>query len=285
VKRFDVCSTAQLSDFAGGLTGANAYALRLLPSGGLLVADTQSILRLDSSGNVIQTYDKDGEDGWFALNLDPNGTSFWSADFNTADVVKFNIASGAEEQTFNTGTGGSTVFGLTVFGEITVGGGGSADLSVTKTDSPDPVLVDGLFTYTITVTNNGPDDANNVVVSDDLPSGVTFDSASSECSGTTHITCDLGDLAVDASATVEINVIANKAGTVKNTATVGSSANDPDTSNNSDTTSTTVNPAPSGGVQTGAGGMAPRGPGFLSVIGAVLLLALLALGVRRRARS
>lgn len=286
VKRFDVCSGQQLGDFSTGLTGANAYALRLLPSGGLLVADTQNIVRLDSGGNVIQTYDKEGEDGWFALNLDPNGTSFWSADFNTADVVKFDIASGDEEQSFNTGTGSQTVFGLTVFGEITVGGGGdSADLSVTKTDSPDPVLVDGLFTYTITVTNNGPDDAKNVVVNDDLPSGVTFDSASSGCSGTTNITCDLGTLAADESATVEINVIANKAGTVKNTASVGSSTNDPDPGNNSDTTSTTVNPAPSGGVQTGAGGMAPHGPGFLSVIVAALLLALLALGVRRRARS
>jgi uncharacterized repeat protein (TIGR01451 family) len=282
IHRYDVCSDSPLPDFADG---GGQYALRLLPSGGLLVASSGVINRFDGSGNITQSYDTAGEDCWFALNLDPDGTSFWSADFCTADFVKFDISSGDVLESFNTGTGSTTVFGLTVFGEITVGGGGSADLSITKTDSPDPVLVDGLFTYTITVTNNGPDDAKNVVVSDDLPSGVTFDSASSECSGTTNVTCDLGTLAVDASATVEINVIANKAGTVKNTATAGSSANDPNPDNNSDTTSTTVNPAPSGGVQTGAGGTAPRGPGFLSVSVAVLLLALLALGVRRRARS
>ena len=281
IHRYDVCSDSPLSDFASG----GQYALRLLPSGGLLAASSTGVNRLDDSGAIIQSYDTEGEDCWFALNLDPDGTSFWSADFCTADVVKFDIASGDVEQTFNTGTGADTVFGLTVFGEITVGGGGSADLSLTKTDSPDPVLVDGLLTYTVTVTNNGPDDADNVVVSDDLPSGVTFDSASSECSGTTNISCDLGTLGADESATVEINVIADKAGTVNNTATVGSSTADPDDTNNSDTATTTVNPAPSGGVQTGAGGTAPSGPGLASVIIAVIALCLAALGVRRRAKS
>ena len=86
----------------------------------MLVADNAFIVRLDAGGNVIQTYDAPGEDGWFALNLDPDGASFWSASFVTADVFKFDIASGAVLLSFNTGTGGNTVFGLSVFGEITV---------------------------------------------------------------------------------------------------------------------------------------------------------------------
>jgi len=127
VKRFDVCTNTQLSDFAptGTLPGSNAYALRLLVagqvgSGGLLVADTQAIHRLDSGGNIVQSYDAPGENCWFALNLDPDSTSFWSADFCTSNVYKFDIATGAILLSFNTGTPTNTVFGLTVKGELTV---------------------------------------------------------------------------------------------------------------------------------------------------------------------
>src|SRR6266571_8379642 len=50
----------------------------------------------------------------------------------------------------------------------------SADLSVTKVDSPDPVNTGSNLTYTITVTNNGPDAAANASWSDTLPPGTTF---------------------------------------------------------------------------------------------------------------
>jgi len=50
----------------------------------------------------------------------------------------------------------------------------SADLSVTKTDSPDPVPAGGNFTYTITVANAGPSDSTNVVFSDSMPAGTTL---------------------------------------------------------------------------------------------------------------
>ena len=120
VKRFNVCSNQQLPDLnTTPLPGAAAFALRLLPSGGLLVADAASILRLDANGNVLQSYDAPGQDNWFALNLDPDGKSFWSADFATANVFKFDIATGTVLTSFNTGTGANTVFGLTVNGEIT----------------------------------------------------------------------------------------------------------------------------------------------------------------------
>src|SRR6266508_3794918 len=73
VKRYDVCMDIQLADFAppGTLPGTHAYALRLLlagQGGGLLVADTQAIHRLDAGGNIVQTYDAAGENCWFALN-------------------------------------------------------------------------------------------------------------------------------------------------------------------------------------------------------------------------
>src|SRR3989475_265282 len=55
---------------------------------------------------------------------------------------------------------------------------GSADLSITKTDNPDPVNAGATLTYTVTVTNSGPSTAANVQVTDNLPAGVTFQSAS-----------------------------------------------------------------------------------------------------------
>jgi hypothetical protein len=105
---------------AAPLPGSAAYAFRLLPGGGLIVADGTLIVRLDAAGNVIQTYDATGEDSWFALNLDPDGTTFWSANITNSNVYRFNINSGAQVSSFNSGTGSGTVFGLSVKGEITV---------------------------------------------------------------------------------------------------------------------------------------------------------------------
>lgn len=121
VKRFDVSTNTQLADFATGLPGSNAFALRLLGDGTLLVADRQVIVRLNSSGGIIQTYDTPGNDNWFALNLDPDAKSFWSGDFGTGELVKFNIATGAAD--LSIATGSNSLFGVSVFGEITQGGG------------------------------------------------------------------------------------------------------------------------------------------------------------------
>jgi len=122
VKRFDVCRNTQLPDFTlMPLPDPVAYALRILPSGGVLVANTRVITRLDAAGGLAETYDTPGEDCWFALNLDPDGESFWSADFCSSNVYKFDLQSGEELLTFNTGTNPMTVFGVVVFGEVTVG--------------------------------------------------------------------------------------------------------------------------------------------------------------------
>jgi hypothetical protein len=129
IQRYDVGTDTQLADFAALPGNGEAYALRLLSanfSGGLLVADGSNIKRLDSSGNVTQTYDAlDGGvsvGSWFALNLDPDGTSFWSGSFSNDKFYKFDINSGTILQTVDTGKGGSNLFGLSVYGEITEGG-------------------------------------------------------------------------------------------------------------------------------------------------------------------
>lgn len=122
-----------------------------------------------------------------------------------------------------------------------------ADLSVTKTDEPDPVTVGAALTYTLVVTDNGPQEATNVVLEDRMPAQSDFVSATStvgKCDEKgTRVTCQLGNLAKGATATVTIVVRPTKAGTIDNTATVDSVETDPVPVNDSATASTRVTEA------------------------------------------
>jgi uncharacterized repeat protein (TIGR01451 family) len=125
-----------------------------------------------------------------------------------------------------------------------------ADLSITKSDSPDPVIENGQLTYTIEVANGGPDPATDVAVTDDLATSdfdlISTTPSQGSCSvqGSQNITCNLGTLASGATASVTIVVTAKKAGTVSNTASVATSEPDPQSANNTVTESTTVQEAP-----------------------------------------
>jgi uncharacterized repeat protein (TIGR01451 family) len=122
--------------------------------------------------------------------------------------------------------------------------GPTADLVVTKTDSPDPVAVGSTLTYTVNVTNNGPADATGVTLTDTLPAGVTFVSATPSQGSCTHsggtVTCPLGTLANGAMASVTITVTPTATGILTNTASVTSATPDPQADNNSASASTGV---------------------------------------------
>jgi len=132
-----------------------------------------------------------------------------------------------------------------------------ADLQISKSDSPDPVYIGDNLTYLVSVTNNGPDNASSVNVTDTLPPGVTFQSATPSAgtaSNTTNtVTWNIGNLAKNASANLTILVTApSSSGNITNSATISGSEPDPDTNNNSaseDTTVTTVPPAPEADLQ------------------------------------
>jgi uncharacterized repeat protein (TIGR01451 family) len=112
-----------------------------------------------------------------------------------------------------------------------------ADLKIEKSASPSPVVPGTNETYSLKVTNNGPSTAINARVSDPLPSGLSFVSASSGCSEVNKtVTCTVASLAPGASQT--FTVTAKVASSVddcddlRNKATVTSDIFDPDTSNN-----------------------------------------------------
>ncbi|MSR65316.1 MAG: DUF11 domain-containing protein [Verrucomicrobiae bacterium] len=120
-----------------------------------------------------------------------------------------------------------------------------ADLAVSKTDSPDPIGVGSNLTYTITVTNRGPDTTASVTLIDTLPPGVTFVSASTGCGevgGT--VTCELGSLASGGTSNITIVVTTTAAGTITNTALVAGAESDPVQGNNTAQAVTTVTTPP-----------------------------------------
>lgn len=122
-----------------------------------------------------------------------------------------------------------------------------ADVSITKSDAPDPATAGSSLTYTLVVSNAGPSTAQGVVATDTLPAGVAFVSANptagscSQAAGT--VTCNLGDVNNGASVTITIVVTPSAAGTLNNSASVSSSTGDPAAGNNSASSTTTVNPA------------------------------------------
>ncbi|GAA4888348.1 hypothetical protein GCM10023237_02020 [Streptomyces coeruleoprunus] len=126
----------------------------------------------------------------------------------------------------------------------------SADLSIALSASPEPVAPGETLTYTVTVRNDGPSNAENVVLRDTLPAEGRFVSATpsrGSCTvppvgSTDTVRCSLGTLANTSQATTQIvvTVRAPAGGTVTNTATVTSSTPDPDQADNTATIRTPV---------------------------------------------
>ncbi|WP_217181110.1 CARDB domain-containing protein [Streptomyces sp. AC495_CC817] len=127
----------------------------------------------------------------------------------------------------------------------TVEGTPSADLSIVKTASANPVPSNGPLTYTIVVTNNGPSPAAAVTVSDPLPSALRNPTTpTGSCSITAgQLNCAAGTLAVGATFTATVSGTVDPATTdtsIVNTATTTSTTPDPDTSNNTSTVTTPI---------------------------------------------
>ena len=123
-----------------------------------------------------------------------------------------------------------------------------ANLSITKTDSMDPVNPGQSFSYTLTVNNAGPATATSLVVSDTVPSQYTVTTVTSPtgvCGNVGNVvTCTLASMNSGAAAwviTVNVTVkVTTPGGTYVNTATVSRSTNQPTPANNTVNNNNTV---------------------------------------------
>src|SRR5688500_15676047 len=216
------CFSSPTSVTATVSAGGNAYDTPVLVTDGFIRLSGGSI---STNGTLT-----------VAFNTTPNcisGTYLVSSDPSTNAS---NPPSGTNQSVSTTG------------GSLTIASG-RADLSIAKTDSPDPVQVSSTLTYTINVSNAGPDPASAVKVVDTLPAGTTFVSSNGtdwncvNVSGT--VTCNRtgGNLPPGPAPAITIVVTAPATtGSITNSATV-SSPNDDTPANNTASAQTTVGPA------------------------------------------
>ena len=121
VKRFDLCTNTQLTDFAAPVSVTDpCFALKIRSDGGLMVACHAEVNWLSSTGSLIRSYSASAykvgttqEGYWFAFAVDQSGSNFWVADYNTHDVLNINADTGAQIAAFNNSAGTS---GLAVYG-------------------------------------------------------------------------------------------------------------------------------------------------------------------------
>jgi hypothetical protein len=135
---YNLTTDTQNAAFATGLPGT-VYEFRIIPSGALagdvLASNSSAAVLLNTSGAVIKTYTLPTNDGSdFALNLDPDGTDFWTAD-TSGTVWEVNIATGAIDEQWSSGS--SSTFGLVVAGQLTA----SAPPPTGTSGVPEPTTV------------------------------------------------------------------------------------------------------------------------------------------------
>ncbi len=119
------------------------------------------------------------------------------------------------------------------------------DLALTKDDGEECAAVDDVLDYVITVTNNSTADATGVTVTDTLPAAVTFVSVNPSAgtctvSGST-VTCNVGTLTGNTSATITLNARVDVIEEITNTADVSLNEFDANLDNNTASDKTRIN--------------------------------------------
>jgi len=126
--------------------------------------------------------------------------------------------------------------------EITVAPDPDANLQISKTVNDSTPSIGDQVEFTLLVTNNGTANATNVIVTDQLPTGYAY---VSHTAGANYVPATgiwtIGSLANGANQTLVITATVNATGNYTNTASVDGDENDPDTTDNTDSVTTTPN--------------------------------------------
>jgi uncharacterized repeat protein (TIGR01451 family) len=255
--------TPSISDFAnititGGVLASGAIAvadqLFTYPPGtitGFTIKDINNLIELDLFQSLtISTYNngslQESKTGAQLLSLSlltpilGNGPGYYNVGYKATlpfDEIRIRVGSLA-----------SVISNVNVYGafvntkDSNDGGAGSlsclnADLRIVKTVSNATPPIGTNIVFTIAATNDGPRDADGVVVNDVVPAGYSYISSTVSTGSFNNITgvWSIGNLANGATAILTITVRVNAAGNYANTATVTGNQPDPNPGNNTST--------------------------------------------------
>jgi uncharacterized repeat protein (TIGR01451 family) len=237
-------------------SGASADMITAGPDGDLWFTEfcCNNIARMTTSGAITE-FPTTGS-GPAGIAVGPDG-NLWFAEIQgnkvgritpSGMVTEFAVPTpGAGPSFITAGSDGNMWFTephVSRIGRVSVTTG--ADLSVSQTVSPDPVVAGANLVYQVTVRNAGPDADPDVTLTDQLPHEASFVSATTSqglCDGVGSVTCTLGVLGNGGTATVTLVVTTRAAGTITNDAEAAGSVSDPDLTNNTSEATTTVAPA------------------------------------------
>ena len=232
-------------------TVTQTYSVTVTDANGCTASDTHTVT-LGSGASATITAPATAQPNATGLTASvaagPAGTTYaWSVTNGTITAGQ-----GTPSITFSVGTTTATLDVTVTSGSCTATGTktvqitNTADLSLTISASPDPVTAGTALTYLIAVTNHGPSSASSITVTDTLPAGVTFVSASGSgwtCNGSGPVQCTM-PLLPAGPASISIAVKAPlTAGTITNSASIASATTDPKPSNNNFAVTTLVNAA------------------------------------------
>ncbi len=238
---------------------------------------TITLTGTDNLGAVNQTTTTDGNGYYQFLNLRPGN-------YTLTETQPSNYLDGRDTIGSQGGQAGNDVLtaialGAGVhgvennFGELTPvvsppppppGAPPQTDLAIVKAASASVVPVGSPVTYTLTISNLGPDNAVGVTVRDTLPAGVQFLSASGDGWAVSQaqgiITATRDGLAVGATSVIAVGITApNSPGTIDNVSTVESNTPDTNPNNNRSTVSVhVVAPQPPGPIANAQEVFAPQ---------------------------
>lgn len=222
VHRYDATGAA-LANFAALDTFGEQVAEAL--NGNILVANfsgaQEGIVEFTPAGALVGVYDPASLGGYRGVYELPNGN------------LLVTNGGGVHEMDRSANVIRTIVPSVSARFITLLGGADQADLALSKTGPADPVAPGVVASFALSVTNNGPDEAISVTVTDTLPAGLSF--VGSDCGASAAgqmINWSVGTLAAMATATCNVQVSAAAAGSYSNSAVVTSETEDPDLNNN-----------------------------------------------------
>jgi uncharacterized repeat protein (TIGR01451 family) len=244
--RYDLASGQGLPVLYLTSTNVNApgvYGFRLLPDGGALLTTPAEIRRVNALGQIAQVYDAPGEAAWDPLALDADGRSFWAGSSSGPLLYKFDIASGALLQWMDTGASGG-VASAAVYGQPSAA---DASLFLGITANAGAIQAGEPVTYTLTLLNFRTNAATGVRVTDTMPAGVTFNSATTSLGSFTQagnaVTFHLDTVPAGGTVTMSVAVTPGSPGNITNSAAVTAQGADPNPAGHFSSYATRVQPA------------------------------------------